>query len=233
MAVVKGNRRRRRRYAAPIGGISVVLFIIGLVAVVVASILLTVRALDNSGDLEEIERVIRPIVMFDPAPFEKVVDISEQSLLEFSLWSALSNNDYTFNSNNELAIPASDLDVAALSLFGPEVALKHQTFGEFEYSNYYDEDRAAYLVNTSVILYTYTPLVESIEREGELYSVRVGYVPAQGVSPLTMRRSAEAVPDKYMLYVMSREDSGYRIVAVRDVAEGMTHMAHPGGEAAQ
>jgi hypothetical protein len=215
---------KRKRYAAPVGGLFAALALIGLVVLIVASVELTNRALDNTGERRKIEEIIRPLVMFDPPPFERATDIDDEQLLLYSMWAALMATDYLFDENQELTVPASDLGKQARNLFGPDVTLIHKTFGEFEYSFYYDEARDVYIVPTNVLLYTYSPLVETIEQEGDLFNVRVGYVPPTGATPLNVRQFDNPQPEKYMIYVVRRVGETYQIVAVRDVAEGQTHM---------
>ena len=223
MARVKSYNKRRRRYAAPIGAGFALLALVGLIMVVIGSIRLTASVLDNTGERLRIEHTIRPIVMFDPAPFERAVDIDEVQLLFYSVWSALINNDYSYNERNELLVPASDLNVQARAMFGPDITLHHRSFGEFEYTFYFDEERQVYIVPTQILLYTYSPRVIYIEQVGDLFHALVGYVPPVGTSPLSIRHHTDPDPEKYMIYVLRRTGQSYQVVAVRDVAEGETH----------
>ena len=222
-------RRKRRRYAAPIGGAFLLLALAGLAAVVIMSINLTDRLLDNQREKERLEDIIRPVLMWDPPPFENPADVDPTQMLYFCMWAALmdENANYGFDVNQEMQVPASDLDVAAATLFGPDVALEHRTFGEYEQSYYYDPARQVYSVPVNVQLYLYSPQVEEIERNGEFYDVRVGYVPPQGAYTANVQGNrGEPEPDKYMIYVVRQAGNTYRLVALRDdpASMGETHM---------
>lgn len=223
------KRMGRRKYAAPIGGVFVLLAATGLFAMVFWTIGATGRLLDNSPEMERIENIVRPVIMWDPPPFENPADLNPILLLQFSIWAALmdENTSYPFNENQEMEVPATDLDVAAARLFGPGIILEHQTFGEYEQSFYFDTVRQIYHVPATVQLFLYSPRVMSIERSGEFYDVRIGYVPPHGIQTANLQGNlSEPAADKYMIYVMRRVGDVFQIVALRDdpAAVGETHM---------
>jgi len=214
-------RNKRRKYAAPIGGLFITLAVIGIVTVVFICVRLTILAFDNTSEKKMFGDIIMPVVMFNPPPFEKATDIEMTGLLLYSMWSTLldSNRHYQFSEESgELMVPASDLDVAAAKLFGPEVELQHQSFGEFENTYYFDESTNMYSAPVSVQYNVYTPSVEEITKNGEFYELRVGYIP----SGVTWQSDfsggmGQAAPDKYMNYIMQRLNSGgYHIVKLQD-----------------
>lgn len=229
------KKQRRRRYAAPIGGIFILLALTGLVAVVISSISLTTRVLDNSRERTKLEDIIRPVLMHDPVPFERATDIDQTQILYYCMWAALMNDEqqYGYDENQEMLVPASDLDAMAASLFGPEVALEHKTFGEYELSYYYNPEKQTYSVPVNAQLYVYTPRVEDVKKNGEYYDVRVGYLPPSGAYTVDFQGDrGEPEPDKYMVYVMEKTGNTYRIVAVRDdeTGIGQTHAGRVGGK---
>lgn len=218
--------RRRRRIAAPIGGAFVVLAAIGVVTVIVSSIRLTLGFLDNNREKQRFENIIRPVVMFNPVPFESPDTISPEDLLRYSMWAALTGEkrgSYEYDDNTELIVPATDLDVAAARLFGSGVALVHQSFGDYETSYYYDEAEGVYSVPVQAQLYVYSPRVIEITKEGEFYNLYVGYIPpADAWTSDYTGKSGEPAPDKYMIYVMRKEGNAYQIAKVRDVPQELT-----------
>jgi len=224
------KKKRKRRYAAPIGGLFFVLAFIGVATLVFSSISLTTRVLDNAREKTKIEDIIRPVLMFDPVPFENPADIDSTQILYFCMWHALMDpkkTNYSFNETQEMIIPASDLDAAAATLFGSDVVLQHKTFGEFETVYYYDRNRHRYQVPINAMLYVYSPRVEEIEQSGGYYHVRVGYIPPSGAWAVGSQwNTGEAAPDKYMVYVMRRIGNTYQIAAVRDDISsiGETHL---------
>lgn len=214
------KRRRKHKYAVHLSGIFIALALLGIATVVYLSIRLTFAVLDNSKEKLMFEDIIRPVVMYNPPPFEKAGDIEMPSLLQYSMWSTLMGEKrdlYQFGENGELIVPASDLDVAAAKLFGPEVKLAHRTFGELDMVYYYDEESSVYNVPIAAQLYVYTPSVEEITKNGEYLELLVGYIPS-GISWKTDYSGGRGVPapEKYMVYVMQRSKDGYYIVKLQD-----------------
>ena len=218
---IKINRRRKHRYAAPISGIFVLLAVIGIIAVVWSSINLTMQVLDNSSEKVRLENFIRPIVMYNPTPFEDPADIPADQLLLYSMWGTLTDEkaqSYVYSDTQELMVPASDLNVAAYSLFGDSITLEHQTFGDIFTRYTYDEEAGIYYVPTHAELYVYSPEVQTIERKGDLYRLTVGYLPPGNAWTTDFagnRQSAAA--EKVMYYYLSRTRDGYHVVSVRDI----------------
>jgi hypothetical protein len=181
------------------------------------------------------ENLVRPVVMFDPAPFETPTDISSENLLAYSMWSTLmgeKRETYTYSDAGELIVPASDLDVAAARLFGPEVVLEHHSFGDWETYYAYDETSGVYRMPVVTQLNVYTPYVEEITKQDDLYELRVGYVPT-GISWQTDYSGGQGRPnpEKYMNYLMRQTPTGYNIVKVQypagQLAPGQLYTGQP------
>ena len=229
------RKRKRRRVAAPIGGIFVILALVGAVTVIVTSLDLTARVLDNASTRTELENIIRPVMMFDPVPFESPQDISPQNLLLYSTWATLTSErrfSYVYDSTGHLRIPASDLNVAAAELFGSDIVLEHQTFDDLTTTYYFDAENMVYNIPISAELFDiYSPIVTSIERAGgDIYHVIVGYIPPVGAWSIDfLGNTSSPQPEKYMLYVMRRvPGGGFQIVALRDLQH--THLVFEGGQ---
>lgn len=225
------NNYGKRRYAAPIGGIFLALAVIGVITVIVSSIRLTSSFLDNDHEKQMFADIIRPVVMFNPAPFENPEDIEMLELLRYSMWGTLTGDNrskYEFDDNVELTVPASDLDSAAGRLFGPDIKLVHQSFGDFEVKYSYDETDEVYNVPVAAQLLVYSPEVEEITKDGDYYNLLVAYYPPE--SAWTQRTGR--VPDKRMIYVMEKNDDIYRIAKVQDVPVTTNEQSQSGGNTA-
>lgn len=214
------RRNRKHRYAASVGGVFVLLTVVGIITVIVASLQLTAKVLDNSGEKERFSRIIQPVIMFDPVPFESPEDIPMQNLLLYSMWTALTSDraaNYTFGESQELVVPASDLDVAAATLFGNEIVLEHASFSDYDNAYTYDKETKSYTIRISAQFYVYTPDVREITKEGDLYCLDVYYVPpgnAWNMSPAGDKMSPFV--EKHMLYYMRRGGDSYQLVKVLD-----------------
>ncbi len=215
------RKHKRRKHAAPIGGVYVVMALIGAITVVSLCMQLTSRVLDNSSTKTEIEDFIRPVVMFDPVPFENPIDIGRDQLLLYSMWANLigeKRSSYIYNENGEMQVPASDLDVAAAKLFGPDVVLDHRSFGDYNNSYYYDSQLGVYNLMVPSILDFYSPRVENIRRlEKDLYAASVGYLPPNNAWNVSYSGAGNSsTPEKYMDFVLRKVKNGYQIAAIRD-----------------
>jgi hypothetical protein len=216
------RRRKRRRYAASIGGAFVLLAAIGVITVIVVSLQLTGRVLDNSREKENFAAIIQPVIMFDPVPFDSPIDIPTENLLLYSMWTALTGErarNYTaYNEFQELLVPASDLDVAAATLFGAEVTLEHQSFRDYDnIYTYYPETRM-YGIQVSAQMYVYTPEIREITKEGDLYRLEVYYIPPGNAWNMSAAGGEMLSPysEKYMMYYMARVGNDYQLVKITD-----------------
>jgi hypothetical protein len=224
MAETTARGHRRRKGAAPIGAIFILLAVIGLVAVLIFTVGLTRNFVDNTAQKTEFEEMIRPVLMFDPVPFQDPNDLQPATLLQASMWSALlgeKRGSYQYDEMKMLVVPASDLDVNAQSLFGPTVTLKHQTFGNYDTTFIFDKETNTYHVPIVAQIGSYTPSIEKITQQGSEVLLMVGYLPPETLwtAEQAQREDGEAQPDKYMIYVLEENDKGdYYISAIRDTA---------------
>lgn len=134
------KRKRRSKYALPLGGVFLVLAVIGLISVAGFCIRLTNQIMDNTREKSKFEEYLLPVVMFDPVEFDSPEHADPLFLLQSSLWGTLlSNTDkYTYDENAMLVVPASDLDVYAAKLYGSDIKLQHQTIEDFDFTYPYD-----------------------------------------------------------------------------------------------
>lgn len=223
--MAKSNRAqpeyRKNKYAAPIGGIFIVLAAIGLVTVILLCLRFTQGLLDDTGEKEQFEEAILPVVMFDPGPFEDVKDVDPLFLLRSSLWDTLlgdKRSSYQYDDLARLMVPASDVDIHCARLFGPEIKLPHQTFGNVETTYEYREATKMYYIPTSGEVNFYTPSVEHVVKKGDSFMLTVGYLaPLNVFTQIMTDETGERMPEKYMLYELLKVKDHYQIVAVRDL----------------
>jgi hypothetical protein len=118
------------------------------------------------------------------------------------MWFALTGekrSSYTYGENQELLVPASDLDVAAHRMFGDVVKLTHGSFGDFEITYTYDAEKKMYGVPVMADLFVYTPRVSDVTKEGEYYSLLVDYIPPGSAWTANFSGDTkEPAPDKSM-----------------------------------
>ncbi|MGI5967506.1 MULTISPECIES: hypothetical protein [Anaerotruncus] len=219
---------RKNKYAAPIGGIFIFLSIVGLIGLTIFCVNFTRGMLDNSREKQQFEQIIYPVLMFDPVPFEKATDADPLFLLQSSLWSTLlgeKRDSYQFDAMERLIVPSSDVDVACARLFGPDVKLEHQSFGDYETTYYYDEETKTYYVPVTGQVGLYTPSVESVVKKGDQFTVTVGYVPPANAWTQRIGTDEKPKPIKFMNYELLKVRDHYQLTAIRDLpsADGQSH----------
>ncbi len=218
-------RHRKTPYAVALGVVFTLLAVIGLVAVVVYTLNLTKGMMDNTKQRGAFEKDLLPVVMFDPVPFEQPTDVEPLALLQSSLWATLlgeKRGSFQYDEMRLLIVPASDVDVAAAKLFGPDVKLEHQSFGDYAINYIYDETLNAYHVPLTGEVGYYTPRVDKIVRKGDSFVLTVAYIPPSNVWTIGQGQTRdEMAADKVMLYEMKRNSGNYYLTAIRDV-EGAT-----------
>ena len=161
--------------------------------------------------------------MLDPAVFEDPNQLDKEVILKSALWSTLLENrtKYEYDENGMLLVPASDLDVAAKKLYGSKVSLEHKTFSEgYDFFYLYDEETNRYSVPIMGQTASYVPKVIEIDKNGDIYTLIVGYVAPTTLWNVSEDGSSESVPDKYLYYDLEKIDRGSFIIkSVRRIPE--------------
>ena len=216
--VVRKSSKRRYQPAAWLGGGVFVLAVIGFITILTLIGSFVGNVIESTRKETKFERFITPVVMQDPPSFDDPAKLSNQILLGSSVWSILLSGDtshYVIDDYDRLVIPASDVEVACSRLFGSEVTLEHASFGNIEAPFLYDGQENKYYIPVTGQSNVYTPKVESMEREGNLYYLHVGYIPpTYGWSMNLEGEKFEPQAQKYMLYTVEDTDQGWRILSV-------------------
>ena len=212
--------RRKYKGLTALSVLFSVLAVVGVAAIVIGATQLILKATDKTKTYKAIENRIYPVVMFDPLAFEDPEQLDNTVLLQMSMWSTLlgENRDkYTYDDDFNLIVPASDLDVEARKLFGDRVTLEHQTFGDYEYSYRYVSSSKTYSVPVGAQALQYSPRIESMTEEDGTYYLKVGYIAPDTLWDVnTTGEETIKEADKYMIYVVEKQETGYVLVAVRE-----------------
>lgn len=211
--------KRRRPIAAILGLLILIFTVIGVVSTIVTAVNITKSLLDNTAQKQEFERIIYPVLMLDPVPFENVEAADEMLLLEASMWAVILNGEtdkYDVNDIGFTLIPSIDLDVWCKKMFGENITLNHQTMEGEGFLFYYDETQKVYQVPDGSEIVHYTPSVESISKKGNVYTLKVGYLSPSAITT-TIFTGEEPVADKIMYYVLTKEKNKYLITSIKSV----------------
>ncbi len=149
-------------------------------------------------------QLLSPVVMNDPAPFDKPENANIQLVISSCIWHAITKNGTqkynTFDERGFSLIPVSDVIEASKELFGPDYVLNtnESMFGSF-YSLYAGDKNfhVAAISNQNSCI----PYIKDITETDEFVTLNVGYVTRDDKF---LREDDEKAPEpnpiKYMKY---------------------------------
>ncbi len=197
------------------GAVFCLLAVTGLFSIIMGIFNTGVKIIDNEGKKQEYNALLKPLVMYDPLPFETPEDADQKVLLTSSVWAAIMNEDMTKYETNEFGeplLPAIDVDKYFAKIFGNQISLAHGTFSDRDVEFKFDEEKQAYSIPATNFPTGFEPQVEKIKSGFSTKTVTVGYL-----SPSTSwADTGERTVSKYMDYIFEKQDSGYALVAVRE-----------------
>ena len=92
MSEANVNKKRKNRWAFPLGLVITVFAVIGLVCVILAGVNATKKAVIKSKNIDEYNTMLTPVVMNDPDPFDDITKANKNQLIDISVWSILKSN---------------------------------------------------------------------------------------------------------------------------------------------
>ncbi|MDD2994404.1 MAG: hypothetical protein PHG73_12815 [Pygmaiobacter sp.] len=210
------HRRRRRQL---LGGVLSVLIVLGAISLITAGVRVTAGLFDDTEERQQYEKLLAPVVMLDPVPFDSLETADQNMLLQAAIWEAIYNEDITKYDRDEggaLILPVVDVDKNAALLLGKNYVLEHHTFSASGMEFVYDEDRKGYIIPITGTTSAYTPEVVKIKNEVQQKIVTVGYVaPPTGFSLDGTLSTEQGEPAFYYDYVFTRQDEGYYLTAMK------------------
>lgn len=187
-----GNRRGKNKHAALIGGLISFLSIIGVIAIVWASVWWVRQAADTTALKEEFYYFLQPVLAYSPEPFDDITTVEQDAFLDAAAYrisiaeqirmmqeqqknsSAEVTCKYAVDDQGRIAIPVAEFEESYHTLFGPDAPLTHHSVEENGLT--YSEADGCYYVPFNELMTGYHPIVESVKRRSSSYTVRVGFV---------------------------------------------------------
>lgn len=222
---------RRKRWAAPLGFLMLVLAAVGFITLVSAGTKLFFKLTDNTAKKEAYARMLNPIVMLDVPDFEDPSEISSTLVLQTTVWSIFQKEDIERFKNAETGIyliPVPDLIVECARLYGPgaqilrqsmsadggDIALAEEGSPVFEYVEEYD----SFAVPVLGEIGEYKPKVEKIKKSAGTLTLTVGYCPLGSWYDTYAEDKGGQTAEKYKLFTLKKGSSGnYFIQSQEDV----------------
>lgn len=209
----KAVKRFNRKFYFTVGIIVIILSVIGLVSVISFTAGKISDVVNNTKQKNEFSRIIYPLVICDPAPFDNVSRLNEDTIVTAACWEIILSGDtdrYT-KDFDYITVPAADIEQAAAELFGEGLTIHHTSIINSDIQFYYSPDKDSYRIPYDPKYFSYSPTVDEISKNGSTYTVEVGYI-----SPTpTWFSVGEASPEKYMIYTLEKNTEGYIISSVK------------------
>ena len=222
------RKRKKNKLAFPVGVIAIILAIIGLVTVVDFSIDTVKNLTDKTADKKEYEEMLKPVVMFDPDPFDDLTQADVSQLLNSAVWALLMSEDgadkypYSEGENFGIVVPQADIEKYFVSLFGTEIdiAAMHSSIDMSDYDITYDAALKSYILPITGVESAYTPKVYTIEEQGSSLILSVGYIGNSAWVQVADGEYTAPEPDKYMKITLRERSGGMMYVSSIQSTDG-------------
>lgn len=208
--ILSGRRAAgfKRRLYFVIGIVVSIMSLIGFIFTIIWFSGMVKNVADNTKQKEEFARFIYPVVIIDPAEFDSTASLNSDAIISAAIWDIILYGDtskYPTTFGN-MTVPELDVELHATNIFGNGLQFDHKTLGDAMLSFYYDAGTKSYTIPVSPKFFSYSPLVEEIEKNGNKYTLRVGYVSPSPAWMITDKNSTP-LPEKYMNYVVEINNS--------------------------
>lgn len=199
-----------------LGIIVTILAFIGLIATVGFAVKKIGEFTDNTKQKQEFAKFVYPVVICDPAPFDKTVPLRGDTMLTAAIWDIILYEDKSkYESEfDTIIVPEVDVEQHAAKLFGQGLSFKHESIVNSDIQFYYDETIKSYRIPSAPKYFTYSPYIEKIERVGESYTLTVGYV-SPTPAWLTLTSDEQPKPEKYVNYIVSKRGNEMTLISIQ------------------
>ncbi len=226
----KTHKKGTRRWAFPLGLLIAVLAIIGVVTILVAGVNATKKGIEKSKNYEEYNKMLIPVVMNDPDPFDDLTKANPSQLVDISIWSilkkGLSPDDYEYGDNGML-LPEAEVNAEFKRLFGSEIQPTHASIEGYGYDFAYDANKQVYVIPLTGIVPMYTPKVLEKEKKNNAVILTVGYLSGDQWQQDSNGNMLPPEPDKYMRVTLRENEGSYYISALQSTSAPETATPNP------
>ncbi len=217
------RKRRKNNLALPMGIITVILAVVGLITVIHFAVNAVNNQKNKAAEKAEYEKMLTPVVMFDPEPFDDLTQADKSQLLYASIWSLLMDEEgmskypYATGENFGIQIPQTDVEKSFEALFGNEIDISslHSTIDVSRYDITYDAALQSYILPITGVESAYTPVVYSIDKQGSSKVLSVGYIGNKAWADISSSEYTAPEPDKYMKITLRERNGGLYIASIQ------------------
>ncbi|MBQ7990672.1 MAG: hypothetical protein IJ251_06455 [Oscillospiraceae bacterium] len=177
--------------------------------------------LNNNELKDDLERFIYPVMICDPPSFEQSQHFRNDTMISAAAWDIImyADKDRYSRDFDYITVPEIDIEQHADKIFGSNLTLEHHTISNSDVTFYYDPSIRSYRIPEQPSVFTYSPEIDSITKDGDVYTLRVGYVAPM---PSWIQDSTQYKPFKYMNYTVMRNGTGYTLISINSVSDIQT-----------
>ena len=217
------KKRKKNQAAFPVGLLAAVLAVIGLVTVISYAVNGVRRLTDQTALKREYEEFLKPVVMFDPDPFDDLTQADVPQLLNSAVWALLMSTDgteqYSYSQGETFGIivPQADIEKHFVDLFGTEIdiASLHASLDMSKYEITYDAALKSYILPVTGVEFAYTPHVTEIDKQGSSVILTVGYIGSRAWAQISDGEYTAPEPDKYMKITLRERSGGMYVASIQ------------------
>lgn len=219
------KNKGKNKLAFPIGIIAGILAIVGLITVINFTVDKVRDFTDKTAEKAEYEEMLKPVVMFDPDPFDDLTQADVSQLLNSAVWALLMSEDgadkypYSEGDTFGIVVPQADIEQYFVNLFGTEIdiASLHSSIDMSEYEITYDAALKSYILPITGVESAYTPKVYEIEKQGSSVILSVGYIGNRAWVQIEDGEYTAPEPDKYMKITLRERSGGMYVASIQSV----------------
>ncbi len=219
MSEPKSKRKAKSKLAFPLGLIIIIFALVGIFFSVCKGIEAINKLRDNSDEKAAYQKMLVPVVMYDPETFDDISAADLDQLTCCAVWAIIKDSDnydgkYKTDDQGRVIIPVEDVNVKFSELFGNDIKPTHigvtSVYGEFSYN----EQSKSYLVNSVGSVPIYTPKVIKIEKSSNTVTLTVAYLAAEGWAQDQSGNFIEPEPTKYVTVILRESNGNHYISAI-------------------
>ena len=216
--------KKKNKLAFPVGIITVILAVVGLVTVVNFTVDFVKNKKDNTALKSEYEDMLKPVVMFDPDPFDDLTQADETQLVYAAIWNLLTDEEgadkygYSTGETVGIVVPQSDIEQSFIYLFGSEIDITslHSSIDMTEYDITYDAALQSYILPITGVDSAYIPRVTDITKQGSSHVLTVEYISSKAWADVDDEGYNPPAADKVMTITMRSGSDGMYVSSIQN-----------------
>ncbi len=208
----------RKEFFTAILGIVVCFFVIvGIISTTTFAVNIANEWINSTELKEKMAYVVFPLVILDAPEFETPEKLDSSVIIASSIWKLIledsAKGKYVKDDVGGITVPDTDIEYYVRMLYGNDVSIVHQTITDSAVEMSYDAETKSYRIESTPVLLPYSPRVDEIHREGDVYTLKVSYILPDVTWSLSSKKHKE-IAEKVMEYKVKKADDHYQILSL-------------------